>query len=134
MTKKILLAVFLFLAVFSIGEAYSQTLYFCEGVDSRGYPITESQTFYIPSGGGYFYFLVRLPYAVDCYSVSYDIYEVYSDYTEEYNTTIYHDDLTPSWTWFWKKVTFYRSGYYHVYVRDCNGYNLTSSYVQIYFK
>lgn len=116
------------------GSVKSQTLYFCEGVDKSGYPITESSTFNIPRGGGYFYFLVRLPYEVGCRSISYDIYKVYSDYSEDYNTTITQDDMGLDWTWFWKKVTFYDSGYYHVYVRDCYSNTLCSSYVTIRYK
>ena len=112
----------------------SQTLYFCTGVDKDGYPQGESQTFNIPSGGGYFYFLVRLPYEVQCSSVYYDLYDVYSDYSEAYNTTINQSDLGLDWVWFWKKVTFYKTGYYHVYVRDCYGSTLTSSYLQVNYK
>lgn len=133
---KKLLFLLAFLSVISIfsSTASSQTLYFCEGVDKSGYPITESSTFNIPRGGGYFYFLVRLPYEVGCRYVSYDIYDVYSDYSENYYTTYTQEDMGVDWTWFWKKVTFYDSGYYHVYVRDCYGTTLASSYLTIRYK
>jgi hypothetical protein len=133
MLKKIIITSFLFITLVLITKAsFSQTLYFCEGVDRDGYPINQSTTFYIPSGGGYFYFLMRLPYEVQCYSIKYELYRVDTyDYTESYSTTIYHDDLSLNWVWFWKKVTFYKPGYYHVYAVDCNGYTLTSSYVTV---
>ena len=112
----------------------SQTLYFCEGVDDNGYAIGESSTFYIPSGGGYFYFLLRLPYEIGCSYVAYEIYDVdYNNY-ETYNTTIDHTGLTKSWVWFWKKVTFYTPGYYHVYVRDCFNYTIADAYLTVKYK
>jgi hypothetical protein len=133
--KKILTVLFFLAVLFVISKtSFSQTLYFCEGVDDNGYPITQSSTFYIPSGGGYFYFLVRLPYEINCTYVSYELYEVDEYGNETYNTTGDHTGLTKSWVWFWKKVTFYKSGYYHVYVRDCFNYVLTDAYVTIYFK
>lgn len=119
---------------FVVNIAASQTLYFCEGVTDAGNPTGESSTFNISRNGGYFYFLVKLPYTVECNEVYYDIYDVYSDYTEGYNTTITHDNLTKNWTWFWKKVTFYKSGYYHIYVKDCYGATLASSYLTINYK
>ncbi len=135
MAKKILFVVFLVTTIFILNSnSFSQTLYFCEGVDKKGNPINESQTFYIPSGGGYLYFLVHVPYDISCETVYYDIYEVDNYYNETYNTTITQEDLNPSWNWFWKKVTFYTPGYYHIYVRDCYGYNITSSYLDIYYQ
>lgn len=133
MKKLLLLAAFIGVLAF-FQSVNAQTLYFCEGVDNSGYPITESSTFRIPRSGGYFYFLVRLPYEVGCTSVSYDIYNVYSDYSENYNTTIYQSDMSTSWTWFWKKVTFYEPGDYNVYVRDCYGSTLASAYLTVKFK
>jgi hypothetical protein len=117
-----------------VNTAKSQTLYFCEGVDANGNPSGESSTFNIPRGGGFFYFLVKLPYTVECNEVYYDIYDVYSDYSENYNTSITQDGIEKSWVWFWKKVTFYTPGYYHVYVKDCYGATLASSYLTIKFK
>ena len=133
MIKKIFIASFLFLSLAFITKvSFSQEIYFCEGVTDNGKPTGESSTFNIPSGGGYFYFLVRLPYNLNCYSVDYELYKVdtYNN-TETYNTTISQDDMGKDWTWFWKKVTFYKTGYYHVYVKDCNGYTLTDGYVTV---
>jgi hypothetical protein len=129
--KKLALLFSIVALFFIVNAATSQTLYFCESVDGSGNPSGESSTFNIPKGGGFFYFLVKLPYTVECTSVNYEIYDVYSDYTESYNTSIYHDGMAKSWTWFWKKVTFYTPGYYHIYVKDCYGATLASSYLTI---
>jgi len=132
--KKLFVLLSLVALFFITESAMTQTLYFWEGVTDAGYPKGESSTFNIPRNGGYFYFLVRLPYTVECSEVYYDIYEVYSDYTESFNTTITQDGISYDWVWFWKKVTFYTPGYYHVYVRDCYGTTLASSYLTIKFK
>lgn len=135
MKKTLLVLVFMFIALFAIEKsANAQTLYFCEGVSDNGSPITPSSTFNIPSGGGYFYFLVKLPYEVGCYSVDYVIYKENSRGKMVYNTTITQSDMQSSWTWFWKKVTFYETGYYRVDVVDCYSSTLTSSYVTIEFQ
>ena len=119
---------------FVVNIAASQTLYFCEGVSDAGNPQGESSTFNIPRNGGYFYFLVKLPYEVGCYSVDYVIYKENSRGKMVYNTTISQTDMTSSWTWFWKKVTFYEDGYYRVDVVDCYSNTLTSSYVTINYQ
>lgn len=106
----------------------AQSMYFCEGVSSDGYPITESTVFNIGSGGGYLYILVRLPYEVACRSVRFEIYR-----NGRYDNTIYMD-TEKSWTWFWKQVTFYDSGNYEVYCYDCFDYLLTSGKVRINFR
>ncbi len=132
--RKIISTLFLFASLFILSEAASsQTLYFCEGVDNNGYPVTPSSTFTIPRDGGYLYFLTRLPYEIGCTSVKYEIYTVDSYGSETYNTTIYQDDMKTNWTWFWKKVTFYTPGYYHIYAVDCFDYTLTDAYLTIKF-
>jgi hypothetical protein len=132
--KKLALLFSVVALFFIVNTATSQSLYFFESVDANGNPSGESSTFNIPRAGGYFHFLVKLPYTVECTEVYYDIYDVYSDYSENYNTTITQDGVGKSWTWFWKKVTFYTPGYYHVYVKDCYGATLASSYLTIKFK
>lgn len=136
MPKKTLLlfasVVLLFLAMHSL--SFAQELYFCEGVSDDGKPIGSYSTFNIPSGGGYFYFLVNLPYEIGCYSVAYDIYKIDDYGNATYNTTIYQDDLQKNWVWFRKKVTFYQSGYYRVDVVDCYEYLLARSYLTVKFK
>lgn len=133
--RKTLSTLFLLVSLFILSEsAISQTLYFCEGVDNSGYPITPSSTFTIPRNGGYLYFLMRLPYEIGCTSIRYEIYSVDTyDYSETYSTTIYQDDMQTSWTWFWKKVTFYTPGYYHIYAIDCFDYTLADGFLTIKF-
>ena len=134
MIKK-LSVLFLFYFVFMglTGSSNAQTLYFCEGVDDSGYPITESSVFNIPRSGGYLYFLTRLPYDLNCRSVRYEIYKVDSYGYENYYDTKYQDTQR-DWRWFYYKYTFYDSGKFNVYVYDCTDYLLTSSTLRIQYK
>lgn len=129
--KKFLLFVLLAVSFISVSSASNaQSLYFCESVSSDGYPQGESSVFTIPSAGGYLNMLVRLPYTLDAYSVRYEIYKT-DGYNETYDNTIYQD-AERNWVWFWKQVTFYRTGTYNVYVYDdTNNLLLTSGTVQI---
>lgn len=128
LNKKYLLALFAAMVlVFAAAESSSQSIYFCEGVDKSGYPISESSTFNIPSSGGYLYTLVRLPYEVACREVKLVIYR-----NGDYDNTIYID-TEKDWTWFWKQVTFYKSGSYSIYVYDSFDYMLTSGSVRIQY-
>jgi hypothetical protein len=134
MYKKLSLFIFAVITLLSLaGEAKSQTFYFCEGVDSDGYPITESSVFNISRSGGYLYFLTRLPYDLNCRSVRYEIYKVDSYGYENYYDTKYQDTQR-DWRWFWLKYTFYDSGKFNVYVYDCGDYLLTSGSVRIQYR
>lgn len=135
MRKTLVILIFVVAALFIVQKpASTQTLYFCEGVSDNGKPITPSSTFNIPSGGGYFYFLVKLPYEVGCYSVDYLIYKENSRGQMIYNTTISQTGMESSWVWFYKKVTFYETGYYRVDVVDCYSNTLTSSYLTVNYQ
>ena len=130
MFKKLLTAslfVFAFM-VFSNSQGYSQTMYFCEGVDDDGYAISSSSVFNISPDGGYLYILVRSPYEIGCNTVKYVIYR-----NGEYDNTIYLD-TEKNWVWFWKQVTFYKSGDYDVYAYDCYDNLLTSGNVAINYR
>lgn len=105
---------FLFFFLFAGITAYSQELYFCEDVDSDGYPISESSTFTVGKNGGYLKVLVRLPYEVDCGEVSYIIYRVKNG-KEVYETTI-SQSVDSDYVWFWKEITFYDAAKYNIYV------------------
>jgi hypothetical protein len=129
MHKRLISVFFLVLAFFVLsGNSNSQTIYFCEGVDDNGYPITESDVFNISRDGGYLYVLVRLPYEVACRSVRFEIYN-----GGNYDNTIYLD-TEKNWTWFWKKITFYNSGRYTFYAYDCFDYMLVSGSVRIQYR
>jgi hypothetical protein len=106
-------------------QASSQSMYFCEDVDSDGYPISESSTFNIGSNGGYLKVLIRLPYELNSYTAKYVIYR-----NGDYDNTIYQD-AEKDWTWFWQKITFYKSGDYDIYAYDGNDNLLTSGYLRI---
>lgn len=129
------LVLFFLLAVLVSSSSYSQTLYFCEGVDEDGYAITESSVFNISSSGGYLYFLVRMGSGkkVNSYEVLYDVYRVDSDGKETFDNTIYQD-VEPDWNWFWKQVTFYDPGTYKVYVYDEDWTFLTSGRVRVKYR
>lgn len=114
------------------GLSYSQSITFCEDVSQKGDPVTPSSVFNISAKGGYLKFLVNLPYRIGTYSISYDIFRVDDDGYETYDNTIYQD-VEPSWTWFWKEVTFYSAGRYNVYVYDGDRNFLTSGTVRIQF-
>ncbi|MBE2219137.1 MAG: hypothetical protein IAE90_13085 [Ignavibacteria bacterium] len=129
MLKKLTVVSLFLLALFAVtGNTSSQTMYFCEGVTDDGYPITESSTFNIGSGGGYVYALVRLPYEIACRSVRFEVYR-----NGAYDNTIYVD-TEKNWVWFWKKITFYDSGNFTVYAYDCFDYQLCSGSVRINFR
>jgi len=108
-------------------SAGAQTIYFCEGVDDDGYPISEASSFTIPDDGGYLYVLIRLPNEVDCKSVRFEIYR-----NGDYDNTVYVDTES-DWVWFWKQITFYKRGTYKFYVYDCDDYELVTGKVKIDF-
>ena len=111
--------------------SYSQSLYFCEGVDDDGYAVNSSSTFTIPDKGGYLYFLVRMGNkSVNCNEVLYDIYRMESGGKETFENTVYQD-VKPNWSWFWKKINFYDLGIYKVYVYDENWKFLADGKVRI---
>ena len=122
------LILFAIVLTFSFGvfnQTYSQSIYFCEGVDDDGEPIDESSRFTIPEDGGYLYVLVQLPYEVGCRKVTLEIYR-----NGSYDNTLTIDSER-DWTWFWKKITFYKSGEFTVDVYDCNDDLLVTGTVDI---
>jgi len=134
MKAKFITLMFFFQLILSINKVDSQVINFCEGIDNFGNPIGSSSVFKINSDGGFFYFLVRLQEPMGCSYANYKIYKVNYNGSENYSTTIEQTDINPNWRWFWKKVTFYESGTYMVYVEDCNGKNITSGKITVNFK
>lgn len=135
--KKSFLKIFLTIVISTvisgfINTSYSQTLEFCEDVSASGDAISSSSVFNIGKNGGYFKFLVKLPYRIGTNSVSYEIYKVDSDGYESYDNTIYQD-AEPSWTWFYKEVTFYKAGRYNVYVYDGDKNFIVSETVKVQY-
>lgn len=130
---KIFLASVICTLFLGINTSYSQTLDFCEDVSSDGDALSSSSVFNIGSNGGYFKFLVKIPYRIGTSSVSYEVYKVDSDGYESYDNTIYQD-VEPSWTWFYKEVTFYKAGRYNIYVYDGDKNFIVSETVRVQYK
>jgi hypothetical protein len=95
----------------------SQTLYFCSDVDANGDPVEKGESFIIDPAGGYLYFYCDLGYEVNCTEIHYSIYSVDNYGTETYENSIYQD-VERSYAYFWKKINFYHTGDYNVYVYD----------------
>lgn len=108
--------VFTFLVLIS-ATLRSQTLYFCEDVDDNGDPVETGASFIINPDGGYLYFYADLGKAVNSKEIHYSIYTVDGYGNETYENTIYQD-VESTWAYFWKKVNFYHTGDYNVYVYD----------------
>lgn len=108
-----------------INQSYSQTISFCEGVTDDGEPTNPSSKFTIPESGGYLDVLVDLGYEVDCSSVDFEIYR-----NGKYDNTI-SMDTKDNWTWFYKQITFYKSGEFTIDVYDCNDDLIVSGTVEI---
>ena len=104
------------LLLFSLAS-FSQQLSFCESVDSKGNPESESKSFVIPANGGFLEALVTLPKQVGSSSVTYDIFQVSDEKEEIFESTI-KQSVQHEFTWFSKKITFHKTGAYNVYVYD----------------
>ena len=127
------LSVFTFLIIFNLcNTSYSQSLQFCEDVSKDGVPLNTSTVFNISSDGGYLKCLTTLPYRVGTTIVSYEIYKVDADGYETYDNTI-KQEVDPSWTWFWKEITFYKAGSYNINVYDGDKNFLASAQIRIQF-
>lgn len=108
-----------------LDQSYSQSIYFCEGVDDDGDPISESSVFTIPESGGFLYVLIQLPYEIGCKKVNLEVYR-----NDDYDNTI-SIDTQRNWKWFWKKITFYKSGLYVIDVYNCDDELITFGTVEI---
>ncbi len=116
--------------LFATYSSQAQTLSFCEAVDKDGNAINESKSFIIGKNGGYFNILVRLPYELKSYYVNYDIYDINTDGSEHFISTI-HQEAQPEWEFFSREMTFFNEGTFKIYVYDDNDYLLTSSSVKV---
>src|SRR5437867_1511792 len=84
---------------------FSQSLIFCEKVDSMGSPQKPSHIFTISKKGGFFEFLVVLTEAVNTAEAKFDIYSVDQGGKETYVETA-TQPVQKEWVWFSKPVTF----------------------------
>jgi len=112
---------FFFFTLISV-TLHSQTLSFCEDVDEDGNPVETGTSFIINQDGGYIYFYCNLGHEVNCTQIHYTIYSL-DDYGTKHYENIIYQDVETSWAYFWKKISFYHTGDYNVYVYD-DKYNL----------
>lgn len=112
--KKIILHTILLL-LFPLA-LFSQRVVFCEKVNSLGKPENASSVFTISGKGGYFKVLVNLKNKVESKKVVFDIYKIDGEKKSLDNTI--KMEVNPSLTWFYKEITFFKEGEYHVYVYD----------------
>jgi hypothetical protein len=126
MIKKILTITFVALTILIVSDVVNaQKLYFCTEVDKDGYAVDPSSSFTIKNEGDWVKFLVRLPYEINSREVRYVIYR-----NDSYDNTVYQS-VERDWVWFWKKIEFYKSGTYDVYVYDSYDVLLCSGTVRI---
>jgi hypothetical protein len=97
-------------------QSYSQQVIFCEDVDASGNPKATSDVFTIGQEGGFFKILVRLNKQVSCKKVIFDIYKIEKG-KEIFDNTL-RMDIRPELTWFFKEITFFKQGDFHVYIYD----------------
>ena len=109
--KKLFFIVVLLLAGFSI---QAQDVIFCEKVDKDGMPINPSGYFSISKKGGFFNVLVKYKNPIASAEVTFDIYLMVNKNETFINSVKMKVD--PESTWFYKEITFYKQGVYHVYV------------------
>ena len=109
---RILFLLFLFLPF----RTFSQKIIFCEGVDHLGNPKNESNEFTVGMKGGFFKVLVKLNKEVGSETVVYDVYSIQNG-KESFENSL-QMEVQPAITWFFKEITFYKPGDYHVYVYD----------------
>jgi hypothetical protein len=95
---------------------FPQQVIFCEGVDRTGNPKNSSTEFTISNGGGFVKILVRLNKKVESHTAVFDVYRIVN--RKEIFDNSLSMDIFPALTWFYKEITFYKEGDYHVYVYD----------------
>ncbi|MBU2446440.1 MAG: hypothetical protein KJ666_12845 [Bacteroidetes bacterium] len=126
---RVLFTYFFFISLLLV-QSKAQTILFCEGVDKEGKAVNSANSFTIAPNGGYLYFLVQLGYEIDKDEIYYEIYKVDSKGKETYENTIYQE-LDPKDFFFHKKIPFYDSGKFNVYVYTGDGIYLTSGSLSI---
>jgi hypothetical protein len=114
-------------------RVFSQKLVFCEKVGKDGKEINPSSIFYIDPKGGFFNVLVKLEEGLTSDLVIYDFYLV----DETSGKEVFHNSIRmavqPGISWFYKEITFYKKGKYHVYVYDSHDRLLAVGKVQVAF-
>lgn len=107
---------FIFLLFLLPLNLFSQQIIFCESVDQSGNPKDASKEFTIGEDGGFIKILIKTNKEIGSNSIIFDVYKV-NDGKELFNNTV-RMDIQPVVTWFYKEITFFKSGIYRVYVYD----------------
>lgn len=92
----------------------SQDVVFCEKVDMMGNAINQSNHFDVSKKGGFFNVLYKQKSGVSFEEVTFDIYHI-ENKAEVFMSTV-KMKVDPNATWFYKEITFFKSGMYRVYL------------------
>lgn len=107
---------FIFLLFLLPLNLFSQQIIFCESVDQSGNPKYASKEFTIGEDGGFIKILIKSIKEIGSSSIIFDVYKV-NDEKELFNNTV-RMEIQPAVTWFYKEITFFKSGIYRIYVYD----------------
>lgn len=107
---------FIFLLFLLPLNLFSQQIIFCESVDQSGNPKNVSKEFTIGEDGGFIKILIKSNKEIGSSAIIFDVYKV-NDEKEIFNNTV-RMEIKPAVTWFFKEITFFKSGIYRVYVYD----------------
>lgn len=105
---------FVFFFFFCVNFSFAQDVIFCEKVSKDGMPINPSSYFSISKSGGFFNVLVKYKTNIASVEATFDIY-LMVDSVETFVNSV-KMKVDPESTWFFKEITFYKAGVYHVYV------------------
>ena len=78
--------------------------------------LNASKEFTIGQDGGFIKILIKSNKEIGSNSIIFDVYKV-NDEKELFNNTV-KMEIQPAITWFYKEITFFKSGIYRVYVYD----------------
>ena len=107
---------FIFLLFLLPLNLFSQQIIFCESVDQSGNPKNASKEFTIGEDGGFIKILIKSNKEIGSNAIIFDVYKL-NDEKEIFNNTV-RMEIKPAVTWFYKEITFFKSGIYRVYVYD----------------
>ncbi len=93
---------------------FAQDVIFCERVDKWGNAFNESDHFTIGEKGGFFQILFRQKESLNSTQATFDIYLKEKD--QENFVSSVKMKVNPDAIWFYKEVTFFKPGEYHIYI------------------
>lgn len=112
--RKLIICFFLLIST----SAIAQEMIFCEKVDDTGTEINPATIFFIDKKGGFLNVLIRSLTAVVSSEVVYDVYLIDPKSNKEIFNSSIRMKINPGINWFFKEITFYKAGNYHIYVYD----------------